>query len=468
MSLNKGKKALTREKRLSALSHYNGSLEQLREDIKGAEIRQKIRTFSQVSEDEILTAFGFLSSIHQSVIIVHGAVGCAAAGISFYQKKRLHWYSTNLNERDTILGGDEKLRRTVLRAYAEQHPKVIFILGTPVVAINNDDVNSCILELEEELDVTLVSIPTDGFKTKCPATGYDLVLHALLHQITDPSPQQKQDFVNIVTVSEQKEDIAAVLKIFRDLKIPYQLIGQYSSIETIQRAGEARATVCLNPDEGAYFAEGLEEIAGVPYIRTPAPVDFRATELFIEKLAKKLHLEEKAQHYRREQEKKAGETISREIFAGKSVFLDTRLAYTQALVELVDQLGGEVAGLAVTYVDLSNRGIIERLDTLMNATPVVVANRQPFEKANILSKEKIDFYLSTEGDTAFSARQGSIPISLLNTAILGYEGITQMTERIISAASESSDRRVFTGSENFYQASWLKKSSNWYLKQEVK
>lgn len=468
MSLNKGKKALTREKRLSALSNYDGSLEQLREDTKGAEIKQRIRTFSQVSEDEILTAFGFLASIEQSVIIVHGAVGCAAAGISFYQKKRLHWYSTNLNERDTILGGDEKLRRTVLRAYAEQHPKVIFILGTPVVAINNDDVNSCILELEEELDATLVSIPTDGFKTKCPATGYDLVLHALLHQITEPYSGKKQDFINIVSISEKKEDIVSVLKIFKELKIPYQLVGQYSSIENIQRAGKAAATVCLNPDEGSYFAEGLEETAGVPYIRTVAPIGFYATGLFIEKIAKLLHLEEQARLYIREQEKKAGENISREIFAGKSVFLDTKLAYTQAFTELVDKFGGKVAGLAVTYVDLSNRGIIERLDTLINATPVVVANRSPFEKANILAKEQIDFYLSTEGDVAFSARQGSTPISLLHTAVLGYEGIRQIAGRILDTASDQSDNRIITSSENFYQASWLKKSSNWYLKQEVK
>lgn len=467
MSFIEERKALTREKRLSTLSHYNGSLEQLRNDVKGTEIRQRIRTFSQVTNDEILFAIRLLSKVEQSAIVVHGAVGCAASGIYFHEEKNLHWYSTNLNERDTILGGDEKLRKAVIRAYEEQNPKVIFIVGTPVVAINNDDVNSCILELEEELDVKIVSIYTDGFKTKTPTTGYDIVLHALLRYVVERNPKEKEDFINVVTVSENKEDIAAVVKILKDLDIAYQLVPQYSSIEKIRKSGSAKGTICLNADEGEYFAKGLEELTGVPYIRTESPIGVRGTRHFIRKLAKALAIEEKAAEYIKTREEVL-KNVQRELFAGRSVFLDTKLALTENLVDFVESLGGKIAGIAVTYVDLNNRSVIEKLDSFVNATPVVVANGQPFEKANLLSKEHIDFYISTEEDVAFAAQQGSIPVSLAHSPIFGYEGIRQFVGLIEKSEATEGIRKLILEQNAFYKASWLKKSSNWYVKQEVK
>ena len=166
--------------------------------MKGTEIRQKIRTFSQISYDEILFAVRAVSKIEQSAIIVHGSIGCSASGIYFNQEKNIHWYSTNLNERDTILGGDEKLRKAVVRACEEQNPEVVFIVGSPVVAINNDDINAIILELEAELNVMIISIYTDGFKTKAPVGGYDIVSHSLLRHIVEREAGEKEDFIKLI------------------------------------------------------------------------------------------------------------------------------------------------------------------------------------------------------------------------------------------------------------------------------
>lgn len=471
MSFTEERKILTREKRLSALSHYNGTLEQLSNDTKGAEIKQRIRTFSQCSNDEILFALRVLSKIEQAAVIVHGSLGCAASGIYLNQEKSFKWYSTNLNERDTILGGDEKLRKAVVRAYEELKPKAIFIVGTPVVAINNDDVSSVILELEEELDVKIISIYTDGFKSKAPATGYDIVLHSLLRYIVDRTAgpeDEKEDFINVVTVSESREDLAAVIKILQDLEISFQLLPQFTSIDGIQRAGRAKATIVLNADEGAYFAEQLEEVFGVPYIKTGVPVGIRATGKFIRKLAKALAIEEKAEAYIEREEEKVRKIVGAAPLAGKSVFLDIKLASARSFIDLVESLGGKTVGLAVTSVDLNNRDVIDKMDSLTNMTPVIVANGQPFEKANVLSKDQVDYYVGLEENVAFAAEQGSIPLSLAHTAILGYEGIRQFV-RLIKSSEAAQGIRDFALSQNgFYKASWLRKSGSWYVKQEVK
>ena len=107
MSFIDERKALTREKRISTLSHYNGTLETLADEVKGAEIKQRIRTFSQASEDEVLNALRVLTKIEKVAVIVHGGAGCAASGIYFNEEKNNSWYTTGLNEKDTILGGDK-------------------------------------------------------------------------------------------------------------------------------------------------------------------------------------------------------------------------------------------------------------------------------------------------------------------------------------------------------------------------
>lgn len=472
MSFIEDRKALTREKRLSTLSHFDGTLETLKDGVQGTEIKQRVRTLTQSTFDEIIYAIGALSKIEDSAIIVHGASGCAASGIYYNQMQNIHWYSTNLRERDTILGGDEKLRKTIIRANEENDIKVIFIVGTPVVAINNDDVNSVILELEEELDVKIISICTDGFKSKAPVSGYDIVLHSLLRYVVDRKAMgagKKESFINVISISENKESVASIVHILRDLDIPFQLLPQYSGTEQIARAGRASATITLNSDEGGYFAEELEEVFGVPYIKTGMPIGARGTRHWIQKLAKELGIVEKAKAYIEQQDKMADKLFYTKPLEERSVFLDTDLAAAVPLTELIEKLGGTVSGIAVPYVDLKNRENLNKLNGLGQATSFIVANGQLYEKANVLSKKTTDFYITFGNQTAFSVEQGCIPISLKHVGTLGYDGLKQFIKQISHAAVLRSryDYRDMEGNQ-LYKPSWLRKSSNWYVKQEVR
>jgi nitrogenase molybdenum-iron protein alpha chain len=472
MSFIEERKALTREKRLSTLSHYDGTLESLSDEVQGAEIKQRLRTFTQSTYDEILYAIQALSGIEDIAIIVHGSVGCAASGVYYNQLRNIQWYSTNLNERDTILGGDEKLRRAVLRAQEETNAKAIFIVGTPVVAINNDDVNSVILELEDELGVKLISVSTDGFKTKAPVSGYDMVLHSLLRYVVDRGAKdngEKEDFINVVSISENRENVAAILQILRDLEIPYQLLPQFAGIEQIERAGKARATITLNSDQGGYFAQELQEVFGVPYIKTSVPIGLRGTRHWITKLAKELGIEEKAKKYVEQQEEAVEKLVHVKPLEGKNVFLNIDLASAIHFTYLIERLGGNVNGISVPYVDLENRENLKKLHSLSKVTTWIVANGQPFEKANVLSKKPADFYISLEEQTAFAASQSAVPVSLKQTGILGYEGLKNFVKRLERSNHLLGSYPLRQEEKTpFYKASWLRKSSNWYVKQEVK
>lgn len=463
MSSIDDRKALTREKRLSSLSHFHGTLEGLIDETSGEEIKQRIRTFSQIHDDETIYAFDVLSKIEDAAIIVNGSVGCGALGISQDDVKGFSWYSTNLVERDTILGGDDKLREAILRAYEEKHPKVIFIIGTPVVAINNDDINSVILELEDEIGIPIISIYTDGFKTKTPVTGYDIVTHSLLKYLISRNVELKDNFINIISFSENIEDVAAIAEIFHELDIKFQVIPRFSSVEEIRRASRARASVVLNPEEGDYLAKELEELYEIPYIETEAPIGFRGTKNFLLKIAAFLNIEQEVVDYIEKVEAELAQAVVKDVLGDRKIFVDAALSRVPAYARLFTNLGGEVVGFSSPFVDLENRKQLKRLDFLQKNTVAIIGNGQQFEKANELSKNQIDIFFSENSGSSFATDEGAVVISTKNKVTYGFKGVEVIINSIKKVIGFQNKYRQ----QSSYKDSWKRRSGNWYVKQEV-
>lgn len=63
-----------------------------------------------------------------------------------------------------------------------------FILSTPVVAINNDDIQSAATEKEDQYGIPVVPVFASGFRSKTAVYGYDLVFHALAKYVLKEDP----------------------------------------------------------------------------------------------------------------------------------------------------------------------------------------------------------------------------------------------------------------------------------------
>ncbi|MDR2613810.1 MAG: nitrogenase component 1 [Candidatus Accumulibacter sp.] len=450
--------ALTREKRSSALSHYHGTLASLAADTAGEEIPQRVRTFTQAAYDDILVALRALSSIRDAAIVVHGAVGCAAAANTLAEAGRARWYSVNLSERDSILGSEEPLRQTILRAI-DEGAAAVFVFGTPVVAINNDDVHSVLLELANETTVPVLHVNTDGFRSKTPLSGFDAAFHALLRLVE--APAAREDFLNLATVSENVHNLAAVGEALDALGVAWNPLPRLSTLDNIRQAGRARATVTLNADESEYLALGLEDAFAVPWLRAPAPVGLAATRRFVQEIGAAFAVEDKAEAYAAANERALADVVAARPLAGKRVFLQVDTALVAGFTALVRELGGEVAGLALTSVDLNNRAHLARLDALGDI-PAMVAVGQPFEIANLLARTPVDFYVGSE-QVAFAARYGATPVSLRDVAWLGYAGVKAFAARIAAPTPDFRERI-----RPLYSEGWLKKTGNWHVKREVR
>lgn len=468
MSIN-DKKVLAREKRLTTISHYDSNLNVLLEELSSQEVRQRVRTFTQDSYSEILYALQILSAIEDIAVIVHGGAGCAFSGIYYNGKYgKQQWYTTNLDERDTILGGDNKLRDTVLRAYEEKNPRAIFIVGTPVVAINNDDVSSIILELEEEIPAKLIWIDTDGFKTKAAINGYDIVAHALVKYIVRPADERKGSFVNLISFSEKEQDLKRITDLLATLNLEWNLIPQYGSCDNIADAAKAAGSIVLNEDEGGYFADILEEAYGVPHVKAGLPIGSVGTRRFIKTITERFSLPDIGDYERKGQEL-VKPYIGKKILRGKTVFLNVGIDKMKGYAMLIRELGGEIAGVAVPAIDPENKRKLSEADPERNDIPVLVLQGQPFEVANVVKRTGAQFYLCEDGDLQFLRDLNCIPLSLSHVSCIGYEGIrdfANLVEKAVLWAKRKENAEQYF--ESVYRNEWMKRSSNWYVKQEVR
>jgi nitrogenase molybdenum-iron protein alpha chain len=473
MALLDTKKALTREKRNGAVSHYHGTLASIAEDSSGKELLQRVRTFSQSSPGEISYALKALSGISGTAVIVYGAAGCSVSGAYFNSNRNVPWYSANLNESDTILGGEAKLRSAVLRAYNEYHPEAIFIVGTPINAINNDDVDSQIPELEDELSCSIIYVDVDGFKTKNAITGYDAVYHAMLKKLISPAETGERPFINLLTLGEGPENAAAIVELLRRLDIPCNILPGFSGVKGIRRSSSAVCSVSLDDGENEYFMTGLEEQYGVPCVRTNPPVGTAAIYDFITKIAPLFNKSVEAGRLIKEEERNAVAWISKKPFADRRVFLDMDLHRAVVFSALVEELGGEAAGLVVPCLDAGNIEKLRELASLPRTIPFITAWGQQFELVNILGRYPADIYIGRAESAAAAAGAGAWPLAASGFVYYGYAGIREMVKQGEKLKTAGFGKTFFSSPPARrpgapYAESWFKRSGNWYVKLEVK
>lgn len=478
MGLLEEKKIISREKRASTITAYQGINKVLQEDLSVTEIRQRIRTFSQGNKDEIIHALALLSRIREAPVIIHGAIGCSAAELYFYKEvSEGTWYSTDLNERDTIMGGDDKLRKTIEQVYYKYRPKVIFVVSTPVVAINNDDINSIILELEEELDTKIISVYTDGFKTKAGINGIDIVLHSLAKYIGEnsgfPGEDEEEtgvknagDFINLISITENENGLKEITRLLQKLQINYNVIPQFAAINDIDKARFAKASIAIVYEEADVLLLGLHEKFQVPIINSSVPIGLRGTGEWLLELGKAIGIQDRVKKLISSEEERVKKYISKKPLARKKVFIDLEASAAVGLAAFIEELGGEVSGISISHVDSLNK---DKLKALPKEVFIAVGDGQPFELANILNKNKPDFYIGGSEHVGLAASLGILPISVENKILYGYEGAVQLTRAILKLEKRTGFADYLAENTKLpYKEPWLKKSTNWYIKQEVK
>lgn len=135
-----------REIRINSITGFLGNADEL---VKLSEsgIKDHNRKFTQCVGCSTARAGCMVSMITDAAVISHGPVGCSSCLHEFNMTYRVNAYlrnktnrqrrifSTNLQEKDTVYGGNAKLEATIRSVYERVKPAAIFVLTTCAVGI---------------------------------------------------------------------------------------------------------------------------------------------------------------------------------------------------------------------------------------------------------------------------------------------------------------------------------------------
>ena len=458
---------VTREKRLGAIGAYLGDISSLTENFDSAEPSQRIRTFSQTAPDDSIAALRLLNGITGVGIIVHGARGCAAAQLALAADGA--WAVTNLNERDTIMGSDAILRKSILALYGRHQPWVIFVVATPVVAINNDDIQSVVIELSEELGIPVVRVRSDGFRSRIAATGADAAIQAILPLVPLSSASRNNDLINLIVTDGESSAAPELAALLEGIGLAVNILPFSAGKEQFEKAAQAAVTVVVDPDAGALFAQGIEAAHRVPYLKLPVPVGLAATGAWLAAIGAETGRSETAELLHRAQLEAVTAFSPTTEFDGVRVYLGFPVAIATAVASLVNDSGGTVVGVSVDSVDAGNVHELKKMQESQAGVPLHVAAGQPFEEANILRRIAPDLYVGTLDQAVSAARAGIPAVAIHPEELLGYTGLSCLLRRVHKArANKAFAQRLSRDTPPPYKEAWYRRSPDWHIKREVK
>ncbi|MBO4759888.1 MAG: nitrogenase, partial [Spirochaetaceae bacterium] len=266
-----------RENRLGSITGFVGDLQTLVSKSEDGTLRNRERCFSQSSSCLSGCALNALAAIRNVAVVYHAPAGCTAMAsndaVKFGQiAARVNkttnsvFVCTDLNEKDTVFGATNDLRKIIQHTYETYKPDAIFVSTSCVSGVTGEDVDGVASDLDAELPIPVIPVHCEGFKSRIWASGFDISDHAVLQGIVQP-PKQKRRTINIKNFYESARP--QITKIFNEVfDAEPQFLYCNSTIEELSHLSEALCTVCICGTLGTYLGNALEETYGVPYVRT--------------------------------------------------------------------------------------------------------------------------------------------------------------------------------------------------------
>jgi nitrogenase molybdenum-cofactor synthesis protein NifE len=468
MSYNRLKTAPNREKRYDTLSAFIGESNTLLAEFEQESVQQRIRTYSQSASDDLVKAISVISRIRKSVIIIHGPQGCSAGFSPALSGPTPVWASTQLDERDTIMGADEKLRSTAAALFNRHKPDAIIIVATPSVAINNDDVQSVVDELSEELGIPLIPVFVSGFSSKAAISGSDMAFHALLKFIGCESDKQLSPLLNIISVADLPDDTQEIRRLLDMINIPFQLLPDTADSAAFARAHQATATIGVDYDIADYAGKWLLHSSKVPFLSAPFPIGLTATREWLAIIAETFNQTSAAKVVHSQESSVCASAIASAVLTGKRVFIEASPSKAFGLHALVHELGGTTIGLSLTHFDRLHLPALKKLVSDFPSVTIHIGDNQTFETINIIRCDNPDLFIGTAQTAVQTVGAGIPTLALDRIPVLGYAGFLNFELAIRRVLRHQGFMRTIGQSTLPYKATWLERSPNWHIKQEVK
>src|SRR3990172_12186184 len=263
------------------------------------------------------------SGVSNSVVLLHGPQHCVTAsrhfqipygggaGGSFYWGHPFGFLpSTNMSERDAILGAPEKLKRAILEVDPAYRPEIIFVVPACAPGMIGEPIEEVIEDVRSEVQAEVVFIDSPGFKCIDEGDMIRLVTAEYWTRLMEEPKEKDKGSVNLVgdyrtSAWGEKHGIKPNFPttadefngILKAMGLKLKTCLPQTSLEDIRRAPEAEFNAVTCPMFGYPIVEEMKEKFGIPYSRHVFPIGLEAARNYIMAIAEHFGKEKEAEAY---------------------------------------------------------------------------------------------------------------------------------------------------------------------------
>ncbi|MDR2422230.1 MAG: hypothetical protein LBE01_02500 [Deltaproteobacteria bacterium] len=211
----------------------------------------------------------------------NGAAGLAVTGPCL----GLNVPATNIQEREVVFGGIERLREEILNAAKIIDGQLYFVLTGCLPEVIGDDVEGLVAELSEG-GLPLIMASAAGFKGDSDH-GYEAVLKALFEKFVKPQKTRDPNLVNLWGVPPSlnpfwRGDLLGFKELLGLLGLRANVFfGPEASLKGLKEAGRASLNVVVSSLYGLGAAELFQEKFGVGFVNAPYPIGASTSDRFL-------------------------------------------------------------------------------------------------------------------------------------------------------------------------------------------
>jgi nitrogenase molybdenum-cofactor synthesis protein NifE len=215
-----------------------------------------------------------LYPIADALHLVHGPIGCAAytwdirGALSSGPALHRLSFSTDLQEKDVIFGGEDKLYRALTELIERHDPKAAFVYSTCIVGIIGDDMEGVCRRVSAEKNIPVIPVQSEGFKGN-KREGYSAACKALFRlvgtgDVSGISPLS----INILGDFNLAGELWIIRNYFRQMGIETvaNITGD-GRVGDVMRAHGAALNLVQCSGATMELAGMMKESFGIPFLR---------------------------------------------------------------------------------------------------------------------------------------------------------------------------------------------------------
>ena len=386
-----------------------------------------------------------LYPIVDALHLIHGPIGCAAYTWdirgSLSSGPELHRLSfcTDLQERDVIFGGENKLYDSLIELIEKHQPKAAFVYTTCIVGVIGDDVERICRQVENEKGLPVIPVQAPGFQGS-KKDGYKVACESIFRLVGSQSKPVPAKSINILGDFNLAGELWILLEYYRKMGVHVNAtITGDGRVDDICNAHSAALNVVQCSGSMSYLAKLMKDEYGIP--------SMRVSYFGIEDMSDALY--DVARFFKDEEMMEKAKTLVREEFAR----LMPQLAWYKEKLQgkkAAIYVGGAFKAISLvkalrligvqTVIVGSQTGTTEDYELikmLCDEGTIIVDDSNPVELSHFVKEKKADIFIGGVKERPIAHKIG-LGFCDHNherkEPLAGYEGMINFAKEIYATA----------------------------------